>query len=83
MSVDGGTALVGAAVVAGAASVVGHMLTYVQARSARAEAAGAHAIAQGNGHGDLMTMSEQMLRVLGRVEGKLDAHISDDRAHYG
>lgn len=85
---DGGTALVGAAAVGGAASVLGHVLTYIQAKHARseaknahAEAAGVHRIAQGNGHGDLITMGEKTLLVLGRVEGKLDGHIQDDRAH--
>lgn len=85
---DGGTALVGAAVVGGAASALGHVLTYIQAKHARseakhahAEAAGVHELARGNGHGDLVTMGEQTLHILGRVEGKLDAHIQDDRAH--
>lgn len=80
---DSGTATAVAALVAATASGIGHYLTYAQAKLARSEAAGVHGMVQGNGKGDLVTMSEQTLLILGRLEGKLDGHITDERAHRG
>lgn len=40
-----------------------------------------HNIIRGNGHGDILHLSEKTYMAIGRLEGKVEAHIQDRDAH--
>lgn len=47
-------------------------------RATKRKAEETHKIVQGNGHGDVAHMTEQVLLIVTRLEGRFEQHVEDD-----